>query len=154
MHGGDIVDAGHLAGADCPHRLIGQHQACGFDVGGHRPVKLGDHHGLGIAGLTLFQRFANANHYRQTRGKRRPRLFSNQRIAFAMRLAAFRMTKQHPVGTAGCQHRCGNVTSMRPGGRLVAVLPTEMNAAALQPHRHLHKIGRWRKQDPGHTIMA
>ena len=69
-----------------------------------------------------------------------------------MRFPPLGMTKQHHAGTAGCQHGCRYITSMRTRRSLMAVLPAKQDTAAVKAHRHLHQIGRRREQHPGDPV--
>ena len=100
---------------------------------------------FGLPCLALVERFADADHHRQPFCQGGSGLGGDQPVAFTMRLPPFGMTKQHHAGTAGCQHGCRYIASMRTRYCIVAVLPAKQDTAAVKAHRHLHQIGRRRE---------
>nr|GEU28380.1 hypothetical protein [Tanacetum cinerariifolium] len=137
---------GGLAGTDGPYRLIGQHDVGQLVArnGVQRRLQLGADRRLGIAGFALIERFAHADHRRQTGSQRHHGFLRHQLTRFAVVRTALRVTDQHVAGTEVDQHRGRHFARVRAAGvdRQVLAAPGDRGIAqfalALRQIRRRH----------------
>ncbi len=150
-----LVLAGRAARADRPDRLIGndatresgdaRYREHGFELAGD--------HGMRRTGITLGQKLAHTQHWRETGGQSRHEFARYQRIILAVQGATLGVANQH-VGAADIrQHRPGNFTgesAPAPRRRCPAL---QADAGTSQLPRHLSEIDERRKHQAGNGLV-
>src|SRR5690606_7952514 len=147
MHFLSLLRGGRQAGANCPDRLVSHDRAI---EGAHTQLlddatQLALHDLQGLARLTLSQRLTDTQDRYQPARLGRRELAAQHRLAFAENLASLGMPDQHIRTTRISQLTRGDLAGQRALHRLHrAVLRTQANRLALEPHHHLGDIQSWR----------
>ncbi len=152
MHVLGIFRGGCQACADGPDRLIGDRHAsqiAGFDPS-ERAFELFPDHITSMAGLSLLERFAHAEHHIEAASKGRTHLGRAQFRRFAHAVASFGVAHEGPCAAAIQQHGGSGLAGTCPLGLVRHVLPTHSHGGFGQFISHGGQIGHgWEHDELG-----
>src|SRR5512139_2101213 len=143
------------AGADGPDRLVGHHRA-GQGRGARQRqhgVELARHDGLGLAGVTLRQLLAHAEHGREAARLGHRELARHQRIVLAVDHAPLGMAHEHVAATHIHQHRGSHLAGEGTGALGADILRAQRHGAAGQLAAHLGQVDERRAHQAFHRII-
>src|ERR1700685_2830950 len=128
VHVENIVPGRRHAGADRPDRLIGDDEI--GKSSRQRAVELRAHHRVGLAGIALGARFADADDGKQARAPRRQRLGAHHGIGLAVIMPTLGMADDDGTGAGVLEHFGGNIAGIGAGRFGMAVLAADGGARA------------------------
>src|SRR5438876_5752905 len=158
--------SGGAAGADGPHRLVGDEDAAGLveGEGTQRALELPLHDLQGPVGLALGQRLADADDGRQALIDSRPHLSRHHLLALAEDMAPLRVAEDHVAAADVLQHQRGDLAREGALALPVHVLRAEQHPAAAERlgdraergegGRHQHVAVREGKSQAGADLLG
>ena len=99
-----LLGRGGLAGADRPHRLVGDHEPLVLAGGERDRLDLDLEHELGVAGLALLQRLADAGDHAEPGFERGARAAGDGLVALAEQLPTLRVADERALDAELEQH--------------------------------------------------
>ena len=139
-----IAQRGGEAGADGPHRLIGNDQP--FGIVGQRAGKLAAEHGFGLAGIALHPRFADAQDHLQFRGAASHGFGAHVGIGLAIVTPPLAVANDDEARAQISQHRGRHAAGMGAFRVAVAILAADLHRAGRNDHRAINE--REGRRDP------
>ena len=112
------------------------------------------HHFLGLVGLALGERFANANNRLEARRERGFGLGVHERVAFLLDGAPLGMAEDHKVHQQLAQHSSGNLAGERAVILLAHILRAEPNARFADGFRNSLQRGERRAEHHIHFRLV
>ena len=129
MHGLDLVGRCIAAGADRPHRLVGDDDRRQVVSGnpGERPEDLLGDDRLGPPRLPLLERFPDADDRRQPRGEDRFDLGVDRRVGLPEQRPPLRVPQNAVAAADVAEHAGGHLAGEGPAFLVVGILATEFH---------------------------